>query len=459
MSFDFYFYLLVFFVLVFAVLISRILWYAKDVPKSELFYQESSEVVKKIIANCQCLNENYVPTYLWGKSGHIQSMLYTIFGRFGRIPPVGSKRYKLVADDGTQVSFDIFEALESAKETSKTILVVPGICNHAENVYIRAFSSHMTNLGYTVVIFNHTGALKSIELKKPKIFTYGQTDDLDFVVQTLLRTRNVKKLIAVGFSLGANILMKYLGEKPNRQENFYFAASICQGYNVPECNVLMQEKENLRWMYNYGLTRNMLRVILHHKDTLSKHLNSRDPPLDLNWKKISSAKALNELDLEFTIKLAEENSIEELYENCSSSKYLENIYIPLLILNAKDDPLIPEQLFKYPKNLIGINHKVLFVVTPYGGHMGYFEGGVIFPDRLSWVDRLLAQYIGSTLDILKDKESRKEGVGEKDESVKDEKPRNIKEKGLLRNREERETDSSSEEDGFTFVKPTFNITK
>lgn len=63
----------------------------------------------------------------------------------------------------------------------------------------------------------------------------------------------------------------------------------------------MQEKENLRWMYNYGLTRNMLRVILHHKDTLSKHLNSREPPLDLNWKKISSAKALNELDLEFTM--------------------------------------------------------------------------------------------------------------------------------------------------------------
>lgn len=66
------------------------------------------------------------------------------------------------------------------------------------------------------------------------IFTSGQTDDLDFVVQTLLHTKNVKKLIAVGFSLGANILMKYLGEKPERQENFYFAASICQGYNVPE---------------------------------------------------------------------------------------------------------------------------------------------------------------------------------------------------------------------------------
>lgn len=54
--------------------------------------------------------------------------------------------------------------------------MVPGICNHAENVYIRAFSSHMTSLGYTVVIFNHTGALKSIELKKPKIFTYGKSN-------------------------------------------------------------------------------------------------------------------------------------------------------------------------------------------------------------------------------------------------------------------------------------------
>ena len=53
------------------------------------------------------------------------------------------------------------------------IVVVPGIANHAETSYIKSFSQYMTTLGYTVVVFNHTGALKSVKLGKPKIFNYG----------------------------------------------------------------------------------------------------------------------------------------------------------------------------------------------------------------------------------------------------------------------------------------------
>ena len=57
---------------------------------------------------------------------------------------------------------------------SGTLLVVPGICNHAENTYVKAFSQHMMSLGFQVVVFNHTGALKSVKLNRGKIFTYGE---------------------------------------------------------------------------------------------------------------------------------------------------------------------------------------------------------------------------------------------------------------------------------------------
>ena len=52
--------------------------------------------------------------------------------------------------------------------------MVPGICNHAENTYVKAFSQHMMSLGFQVVVFNHTGALKSVKLNRGKIFTYGE---------------------------------------------------------------------------------------------------------------------------------------------------------------------------------------------------------------------------------------------------------------------------------------------
>ena len=51
----------------------------------------------------------------------------------------------------------------------------------------------------------------------------------------------------------------------------------------------MQDNENLRRVYNYGLTRNMLKVILQHKDSLHEHYTSIEPPINLDWKKISSS--------------------------------------------------------------------------------------------------------------------------------------------------------------------------
>ena len=68
-------------------------------------------------------------------------------------------------------------------------------------------------------------------------------------------------ITGLGFSLGGNILMKYLGEKTERQKNFHFATSVCSGYDVPECNEFFKQWTNLRRFYNYGLTRNVLKIV------------------------------------------------------------------------------------------------------------------------------------------------------------------------------------------------------
>ena len=59
----------------------------------------------------------------------------------------------------------------------------------------------------------------------------GCTDDLHIVVKDVMCRFPKRKLIGLGFSMGANVLLKYLGEQPNRQSNFTFALSICQGYD------------------------------------------------------------------------------------------------------------------------------------------------------------------------------------------------------------------------------------
>ncbi|XP_047129014.1 monoacylglycerol lipase ABHD2 isoform X1 [Hydra vulgaris] len=385
-------------VFVIIIIIIQILWNAKTSPKTEIYHSGESNIIKKIIDGCSIIHESYKPTYIWGRSGHFQSLVFSIANRFGSIPEYISAQHSIIAPDGSLVTYRLTQP-SYIQKNSVTIVVVPGICNHSENKYIKVFAQHMNQHGYKVAVLNHTGALKNVPLTRPRIFTYGYTDDLDLVVSDLIVKNPGEKLIGIGFSLGANVLMKYLGEKPERQLNFLFAASLCQGYNLPECITVMSEWDNLRRLYYFGLTRNMLKVISYHKDKFESHSIKNNIPLD--WKRISSAKALHELDHHFTAKVyGDISDMAAFYRSNSSSTYMKNIFIPTLVLNAKDDPLIPESLFKYPRSLCDTNPNVVFVVTPYGGHLGFFEGGYIIPNRLSWLDRMLLEFTNVALDVV-----------------------------------------------------------
>ena len=181
-------------------LLVRLIWrYNTPAPRTRLLYNNSSKLLQTILSRCKCLNEEYVPTTLWGRNGHVQSILHTTIGRFGGVPDNKGVRRKLSAADGSIVSYDIFEPWPNAPDAGRLrnelILVVPGICNHAENTYIKAFTSFMCRQGFRIAVFNHTGALKSVPLRRARIFTYGNTSDLDQVTEHILREERPNKLI------------------------------------------------------------------------------------------------------------------------------------------------------------------------------------------------------------------------------------------------------------------------
>lgn len=74
---------------------------------------------------------------------------------------------------------------------------------------------------------------------KVKVYLYiffftGHTDDFNYMIENLLERYPNTKLILVGFSLGGNVITKYLGEERKRPKNIIGGISICQGYNAIE---------------------------------------------------------------------------------------------------------------------------------------------------------------------------------------------------------------------------------
>ena len=89
----------------------------------------------------------------------------------------------------------------------------------------------------------------------PRIHTYGGTGDLSAMMDYLREKYPSMKYIGVGFSLGANILLKYLGERPERQAYFLGAQSWCQGYDLSICLPHMSSLRSGAKLFNHLITK------------------------------------------------------------------------------------------------------------------------------------------------------------------------------------------------------------
>eukprot|EP00118_Oscarella_pearsei_P003378 m.14072 g.14072 ORF g.14072 m.14072 type:complete len:407 (+) comp25480_c0_seq1:254-1474(+) len=354
---------------------------ARKTPKSD--FRPSPE---EIVVKCPILAQNYTPPTLWGRSSHIQTLLFGLIGRFS--PPQPERRRKVVlSSDGAKVIFDLF----GPKETSLPVLLVcPGIAGSSDSSSIRVFVSNACSFGHSVAVLNHVGVAQGVRLSARRLFTYGGTEDFDVMVQSVKKEFPGCQLIAVGYSMGANIVVKYLGEEPSRQKEFLCAISSCQGYDITKTKVLLRQWEQGRRFYNFLITKNCLKIVKRHADDLF----DEESCIKTHKERVLSATSLLDIDEFMQRRLHGYDSVDDYYEDHSSCSHMNKITeIPLLLVNAADDPLIPECLVNVAKEYAMSHSNALFIQTKHGGHLGFFEGGFLLPNTVSWIDRLAMEFI------------------------------------------------------------------
>lgn len=113
-----------------------------------------------------------------------------------------------------------------------TLAICPGICNSSESVYIRRVVHQAQFRGYRVAVLNHVGALKCVPVTSHRIFSYGCTKDYGGMLDDLEKRYPGTKFILVGFSMGGNLVTKYIGEERKRPDNIIAGVSACQGYDA-----------------------------------------------------------------------------------------------------------------------------------------------------------------------------------------------------------------------------------
>ncbi|KAL4613241.1 monoacylglycerol lipase ABHD2-A-like [Arapaima gigas] len=368
----------------------------------DLTYQ-GTPLNRFLLKSCSPLTKEYIPPLLWGKSGHLQTALYGKMGRVNSPHPHGHRKY-LPMHDGATATFDLFEPLaDHPTGDDVTMVICPGIGNHSEKHYIRTFVDYSQKEGYRCAVLNHLGALPNIELTSPRMFTYGCTWEFAAMVGYIKRTFPQTQLIVVGFSLGGNIVCKFLGENRANQEGVLCCVSVCQGYSALRAQETFLQWDQCRRFYNFLMADNMKKIILSHRKILFS--GSSGKVTDDNMSRLFTATSLTQIDDIIMRKFHGYSSLKEYYEKESCVHYIHNVDVPLLLVNSADDPLVHESLLTIPRTLAEKKPNVIFALTLHGGHLGFFEGAVLFPQPLTWMDKVIVSYTNAICQWEKQKAS------------------------------------------------------
>lgn len=290
----------------------------------------------------------YQPSFLF-RFRHIN----TIYPAFLRsFPGFSYKRERIFTPDGDFLDLDW-----SGNESDRLIIVLHGLEGSAQRPYVKGIIKHFNLQGWDGVGLNQrscSGAL-NVTLRS---YHMGVSDDLELVVNYILEKYKYKTIVLAGFSMGGNILLKYLGEQKNQIPK---TIKACLAFSVP-CEIESANEQIGKWYNRHYVWRFMgtLNKKMLQKARKFPGLLNVDKPLPRNF---------TAFDDRFTSKLHGFKDAVDYWRKCSSLPLLEDIRVPVLLVNAKDDSFLSEKCFPYE---IAKKNPYFYLETPdYGGHVGF----------------------------------------------------------------------------------------
>jgi hypothetical protein len=248
-----------------------------------------------------------------------------------------------------------------------------------------ATSNHLNENGLDTVCMNLRSCSGEDNLQ---LATYhsGKTEDVDFVVQYLLENYAHKNIVIVGFSLGGNLTLKYLGEYQKKLSPKIKGAIAV---SVP-VDITTAEKE-------MDKLKNKLYVEIFFKTLKNKILEKafKFPEYNLDKDKLFKATKFKHLELLYTVPVFGFESPEDYWKKASSKPYLLKIDRPTLLINAKDDTFLSPECYPTKEALQSSNFYL--EITNHGGHCGFIQS--FKPEENTWLEKRISSFIANNIQI------------------------------------------------------------
>lgn len=302
----------------------------------------------------------------WLPGGHLQTLLPAL------LPPprIALRRERWDTPDGDFIDVDFCGDAGAAQQ----LVLFHGLEGGSDSHYARAIAAHAARQGWRLAIPHFRGCSGELN-RKPRAYHSGDSEEIDWVLK-----RFAVPVHALGISLGGNALLKWLGERGEQ------ARALVRRAAAVSAPIDLSAAGN-------ALDRGLNRLVYtrHFLSTLKpKSLAKLEVfPGLFDGDKVRAARSFREFDNCVTAPLHGFRDTDHYWTSASSGPWLEHIRVPTLLLNARNDPFLPE------RDLLAAARKaarcVVLEFPRTGGHAGFLVGP--FPGKHAWLPRHLFEFL------------------------------------------------------------------
>lgn len=319
----------------------------------------------------------------WLPDAHSQ----TLWRRFAPSRPLLRQRQRVELPDGDFLDLDCLSPETGQEGASPAlVLVLHGLCGSSESPYVLALQRCLQAVGLASVAMNFRGC-SGEQNRLARAYHSGCTEDLEAVFQALREQNPSRPLVGVGYSLGANVLLKWLAEIGDR-DGVLGGVAVSTPFALAHCSAALSK--GFSSLYGHYFRRLLIAQVERKRETFRRH-GGMQPELERldALGDLRRLRTLWDFDDQVTAPLHGFNNAQDYYERCSSGPGLAQIRRPATLIQSANDPIIPRGSLPQVDTLPpGIRMQL----TTSGGHVGF-----TCADQPDWLER---QVLAAILPML-----------------------------------------------------------
>jgi len=319
------------------------------------------------------MNAQFKPAW-WLPGPHFQTLWPTLAPRKIQIPLYNER---LELPDGDFLDLSWVRQNNQDKSSSKPIVVVlHGLNGSIHSPYAKGIMQAIHQQGFRCVLMHFRGC-SGVPNRLPRSYHSGETNDLNTVISELIKREKNTPIYAVGYSLGGNVLLKWLGETGNKNP---LKAAVAISVPFELAKTADRLNQGFSKVYQWGLIRELIKLHKHKFKII---------PAPIHFGDIDKFRTFWDFDNNITAPLHGFKSAEDYYQQSSCRQYLGHVDVPTLILHAINDPFTTVDSLPTPKE---ITSKISLEIMKEGGHVGFVTGKTPW-QPIYWLERKIIQFL------------------------------------------------------------------